>query len=611
MNSWVKRKIDCHEVISFDVFDTLIKRNVLKPQQIYKATELFFEQRNGYSISGFSEQRFKNELHLWKKNNGIIDIYSIYDTLPEFSRKEKEELLQIEIELEKKNCVCNPYMQDIINYCIRNKKKLIAISDIYLPTNIITDIVEGCYGGIFERIYTSCDIKRTKVHGDIYPVIVNDLKINAQDIFHIGDDLVADFFKARENGLCAYKISRVKNYNFYFDVRRKYDDILFSVVAANLNNMIFENENIRRGYEILGFLLYDFSHWLERKTKELDLSEIFFLSREGLLLKHEYEKVIGSSEKVKYLYVSRRSTTIPLLCECSNKNEIFDIIKFRKQETIESIYNKLGLTISDVDVEFPADMIITREQLKKDFFDILITNNWNIIVENSKREKSILLKYLQQEIRGKKIAIVDIGWSGTMQDNLQKILPNKEIYGFYLNVDNFKKDDKKKYSYLNNQIHIKNLFAYRGVVESLFMADHGTTLCYAEKNDKIEPILQNEYKQKDNSFINEHQKGALMFIDNHSNLIDIVCLRHKCPQDVAALGLDMLLNHPTKKDVDNWGKQKFYDGKYRELIPKFSINIKSMLNSFIESDWKIGYLKKIFKFNGIVDGLIKILRKIK
>ena len=51
------KKIDNCEVVSFDIFDTLIKRNCLKPHDIFKIVEFVYNENNNDKVQNFSNLR--------------------------------------------------------------------------------------------------------------------------------------------------------------------------------------------------------------------------------------------------------------------------------------------------------------------------------------------------------------------------------------------------------------------------------------------------------------------------------------------------------------------------------------------------------------------------
>ena len=56
----LKNKIEKYEYISFDIFDTLIKRNIDNPTKV----AMMLEKKN--NIAGFSKERIDSEINCWK-----------------------------------------------------------------------------------------------------------------------------------------------------------------------------------------------------------------------------------------------------------------------------------------------------------------------------------------------------------------------------------------------------------------------------------------------------------------------------------------------------------------------------------------------------------------
>lgn len=115
----------------------------------------------------------------------------------------------LKLELEVENDICRPYfpMQQLYEYCIQNHKKIYIVSDMYLPACSIERILnKNGYAG-YCRIYSSCDYRVTKwENGDLFQRIVNDENLQKKDILHIGNDKVADFKMAQNQGIDAYLI---------------------------------------------------------------------------------------------------------------------------------------------------------------------------------------------------------------------------------------------------------------------------------------------------------------------------------------------------------------------------------------------------------------------
>ena len=67
-----------------------------------------------------------------------------------------------------------------------------------------------------------------------------------------------------------------------------------------------------------------------------------------------------------------------------------------------------------------------------------IEDNFNVYKKIFNKERNNYLKYCKKNIKGKNVAVVDLGYSGTIQYYLIKLL-NKKINGYYfILTDNIK-----------------------------------------------------------------------------------------------------------------------------------------------------------------------------
>ena len=69
MDSSLQKAIDHASVVSFDVFDTLIKRNCANPTDIFTITEKRFNRQNGDKITGFKKARIEEEITTFPEEN--------------------------------------------------------------------------------------------------------------------------------------------------------------------------------------------------------------------------------------------------------------------------------------------------------------------------------------------------------------------------------------------------------------------------------------------------------------------------------------------------------------------------------------------------------------
>ena len=155
MDSSLQKAIDHASIVSFDVFDTLIKRNCANPTDIFTITEKRFNRQHEDKITGFKNARIKAERYARTlEDTGEIDFDAIYDNL---NFPHKDELKQLELLCEESYCVPNKRLKAIYDYCVINKKTVICISDTYLPAKIIRKLLESAGYHNIKKIYVSND----------------------------------------------------------------------------------------------------------------------------------------------------------------------------------------------------------------------------------------------------------------------------------------------------------------------------------------------------------------------------------------------------------------------------------------------------------------------
>ncbi len=205
--SKIARKIKRYDYISFDVFDTLIFRNVSHPHDVFDVIEKKYNQSHlSCSLSGFREYRISCEILASKKNDyyTISDIYN--EMLERFSYNVVEELKKIEIETEIDMTYPASEMKNIFEEMKRAGKHVLIISDMYLHTETIAALLrKNGYDG-WEEIYVSCDYRASKRDGKIFKIVKQDIR--SSNICHIGDNFLSDYIMARLKGVNSVFVKR-------------------------------------------------------------------------------------------------------------------------------------------------------------------------------------------------------------------------------------------------------------------------------------------------------------------------------------------------------------------------------------------------------------------
>lgn len=597
-----------YDVISFDIFDTLLKRNVGRPSDVFT----YIGQKIGKS--DFVEKRIEAEKIAREKSGGVeITLKDIYK---EYGEDYSDEELNAESEL----LISNDDMLPIFRYCIE-KKRVILISDMYLSENFISGILsrEGIID--YEKLYLSSTLNKTKSSGELFEYVIKDLGVERGRVLHIGDSLKSDYKVPKSLGIAAIHIPTfVKKAKF----RLNSSNIDEMIVNGFINNTVPKNcdEYYRFGYEKFGMFLWGYSKWLHDSVVNTGIEKIYFFSRDGLIMKKAFDSLF-SDVNTYYLEVSRRALRVPVLWKNYEFEHVLDMISPSKLVPLATVFDGVGLDINDYrglinEYGFETSTCFDRNELLKNKRFVEMYKHLEPDIERvSKKEYELLVKYIKQnELKGK-FAIVDIGWSGGMQrylcETLDTLDVEHEIKGFYIGVADYYKRNQVVVpsldlnGYLFDFSHDKNAIDKRspfvGLFETLFLEQDGSVKNYTEENGVIRgnrleyEYIQNGEPTYELECVKKIQAGALDFVKKFGNR------NINVPAEIFFKGLEETGLRPTKEDLKLFADFRFFDeGEIQYLAkPKnlfsYILHFKELKKEFLLSRWKIGFMKRMMKMN--------------
>ena len=387
------------------------------------------------------------------------------------------------------------------------------------------------------------------------------------------------------------------------------------IINTFISNNIDSNQSYswQIGYKNFGILLYGFCEWLHKNNEQNKYDNIFFLSRDGFILKKVYS-ILFPTEKTSYFYVSRRSLALPIASKRKEINEILNYLTLPPIFTIDILLSVFQISVKEVQGELEKckislDEVFKRKNFKEDQRIIelvkLIFKKINAI---SNQQEKLFNEYLEQEKFRGKIAIVDIGWHNSIQKSLIELSKTESMHGYYMGVyDNAKRFEKPNnafgyiYSYGNNMKQQDKTFSFVSLFETMFLAHEGTTIGYMKEKKKVfAKLAKYEYEQDDKNLavIDDLQKGAIQFVYDFKNSgISIELDEYVCSYNIIKFG-----SSPSKKDVNYFENIAFENYKKNNLI-NFNKNTfyymfhpKAMINDFYLSGWRVAFLKKLIPF---------------
>lgn len=367
------------------------------------------------------------------------------------------------------------------------------------------------------------------------------------------------------------------------------------------------------GKEKLGPFIYGFTDWLNERLKENSPDKVFFLARDGFLMQRAFEifqESYAEDIKNEYVYFSRKSLRNALLWKCQeNYADSLKYLTKTRYISIGAVLDYYGFSdeeISQIAEENQIDLEkdVSFDKLHQNLeLEKIYKKVKNKIYERSKKQYAYLNAYLQQIGMRGNIAIVDIGWHGSMQYYLEELLRLGKIpaaiTGYYVGIHLIVPVKGMVYGFVFYPENLKlrrDMLCFFGICERMFQSLEGSTEGYCSQNDLIYPVNgKNEYEENLDLVmsIRGMQEGALDYIKFNMN----------------CKGNETLSRRESIKKLMQFGKYPSYgetrlfegfynlDGVKKYYLPQkkiYQFKPMELIHDLSNSCWKTGFMRKAF-----------------
>lgn len=410
-------KVHSADVVSFDIFDTLIFRPFSAPVDLFSILGEKLEILDFKNIRIMQEQLARLD-HFEKNGNYEVSLADIWNRIEREVGISAEAGMRQELELEKTLCYANPKMLKLYDSVRQAKKTIVITSDMYLTSDILRDLLhKNGYSG-FKEIYVSSEYGASKAEGSLFEILKK--KYQGKKILHIGDNAVSDIENAHKAGLETFYYENVNKHSIEF---RAYDmsALIGSAYRGVVNNHIYcgvqpYSVEYEYGYIYGGLFVLGYCAFIHDYCTKNHVEKVLFLSRDGDILKQVYEKLYPDDEVV-YAFLSRLSVT--KLMGRFNKFDYYRRFIFHKVNqgyTVQQILKSMEL--EEYGEQILKDSNISQEDkltnknaselkaLIENRFD-LVKKKYDIQIKGAKKYYDSILKNTS------KVAAVDIGWAGS------------------------------------------------------------------------------------------------------------------------------------------------------------------------------------------------------
>lgn len=424
-----------YDVISFDIFDTLIFRPFSEPADLFYLLGTEFDCLNFHDLRMQMEAKCR-QIRYQKEGDYEVTLSDIWELMEHEIGIDAGLGSEREQELELSLCYANPFMKEVYVRLKALDKHIVIVSDMYMPKEFLEQLLsKNGYQG-YEQLYVSCEYKKSKGDGKLYEKVKKAYPASTRFI-HVGDNEHSDVKMARKAGWNAFHYPSVNMYSLSY---RPYD---MSVAVGGayrgiVNNHLYcgnvggessypYSREYEYGFIYGGLFVIGYCYYIHNYCKSHDIDKILFLSRDGDILKQVYDYLFPL-EQTKYVYWSRKAATkLAFSFDQYDFFRRFIYHKVNQGKTIASVLGSMELMqlligisqYEDVDeygkktgIELASASLLTQENADALKRYILKNKEW---VASIYKAQSVAAERYYEDVIGnsKKLVAVDIGWAGS------------------------------------------------------------------------------------------------------------------------------------------------------------------------------------------------------
>lgn len=525
------------QVLSLDCFDTLLWRKVAQPTDVFYSlqnSELFQTHglTAGMRVSSEDAARKKRKLLANTYEVSLSDIYR--EMMPLADDSVVAQAVAAEVDCE----IAHGFIYEPVARLIQRARarglRVIVVSDTYLSSTQLRHMLSELMGEGFldiHHVYCSSDVGKAKTTG-IWPEILRREKRQPNQLFHLGDNLQADHEAPARLGIGS---TWLQNHP------RELSSLLAGRVSAALQIMpelrhthalpshfhaqlaVHHGDSTSTaaqiGYHSLGPVLYNFAHFINQELHALQVRgtpvKVAFLLRDGFMPARACELFLG--EELPRLNVSRftaiaasfqcKDDVVQLLASTLSKKSMPALLRqlLLPAEQSKQILEKAHQT-NNVELEF-ARLVLRDETLK-------------LVFEQSRAFRQRLITHVKKRtgvVAGDTLVLVDLGYSGTVQNRLRSVLRDElgiELFGLYLISKQTSAGARDRKALIDKREVddrlIAALTAYIGLFEMMCSMDEPSTEDYTSTGNPVHASSARPSPQA--TVLQDIQEACLQFV---------------------------------------------------------------------------------------------------
>lgn len=548
-------KIDQSDVISFDIFDTLVTRTVMYPSDVFALVEQKMLKKYGRSFEFYMERQAAEHLLSQRGVPTIGDIYNELENRVDLSKEELREIQTWEWETDQQVIVPRDDMCEMLRYALKQRKRVYLVSDMYYSAAQLVEILSelGIVG--YEKLLVSCEYGTTKEQ-ELFQILKAEAK--ADRYLHIGDHYRADVKSAERNGIAGVWVKsglELFEEMYWSETFAPFTGLAERVKLGMFISRMFNSPFVSKkgsavikspqdlGYMIFAPVLSDFTLWLYRELKGKDTT-VLFAARDGWLMKELFDRLLNCfpdeavSIQTVYFLTSRISAVGAGL--------------FREQDVLQVAAKGFNGTLGEL---LKARFALSEEEIEPEDWGApigkkAILKYVDCILKHSEENRKRYLKYIGGlKLDERELVFFDFVSSGTCQAGLEKIMRRKMRGCYFIRI--MDEENEKKRLQVSPFFGPKEDGRTGGIFEDFFVLE--TILTSPDPSLKgFDAAGAPEYLPESRSpeeivFIRQVHEGIVQYFEQYIGIVQPVdnCVSQKCSEEL----LELLHKVPIENEI--------------------------------------------------------------
>lgn len=625
--------------VSLDIFDTALTRSFDSPADVFAETERRLIEEFGQKAQGFAAAREQAERvarthHYEEREAEEVSFEEIYQELPTLLPHfhEWEKAQQHELNAERSALKAVPDILELTRRLQKSGISYIFVSDMYLPSSFLAEVLRNCGFEGWGDILVSAETQLTKTTGSIWSLVTSRFD---NSVIHIGDDEHADVLNPKKHGINTLEYSRARSER-RLGAKLSPAVLPFSKIKRKLDldsRAVLAPTNQKEAWRILGkslggIVVGTFISWLADRATRHKIDRLYFCARDGYLIKKAWEAAEFDKKyniEIHYLNVSRATLNtaagiagstpkalsnelLKFLASSAGKTTVREALERAGLLSIDLLVNEAKATFNDGLAQVIDTQKCTRE------LESLLQRHASDVFSALYSRLDITKQYFQQEglLESGRIGIVDMGWHGSMQVSLRKIIQESresvQLFGFYYGLWQGATGNRYAAGVMESCFASEflpwqdqpELHQAVALLEQLHSADHGTVIGYLKTADNtIKPEFkynsaESAQYQEVTRFFQDGVIDTIRRLFNNSRS-EISISELSIDSSIAALGAVIL--SPSIHELNLLGQighcATFDHSRHDPIITKNMPNNHEEANAIlVNSDWRIGQFKQ-------------------